>query len=197
MMKRNIGFLIVILLAGISLCSCNRYKLRHKLTLMQGQTVSIPQNLQPVYQGQDTLFNLNENALTRLIIYYDSVGCASCRVNRLATWDGIVLLSKAYRGNFEPIFIFAPGKAKIKDLKIALEGSFFEYPVWIDTASLFLKQNPFIPADDDRFHTFLLDKSNRVVLVGDPVSNEKLHDICLSTIKEIIENQGYIPESVK
>lgn len=67
------------------------------------------------------------------------------------------------------------------------------YPALIDENGLFPAANPHIPADS-RFHTFLLDKNGKVILIGDPVNNPPLWELYKSTITTLIENDGVMPE---
>lgn len=61
-----------------------------------------------------------------------------------------------------------------------------------DSARLFLTTNP-IPSDY-RFHTFLLDKDNRVVLVGSPIGNPKMWELYKSTIARLAAHGGTLPD---
>jgi hypothetical protein len=97
---------------------------------------------------------------------------------------------------FLSIFLFSPTRAKIGETLMALDVSQFNYPVFIDESGLFPKANPHIPADN-RFHTFLLDKNGKVVLVGDPVNNPALWELYKTTITTLIENDGVMPEVEK
>ncbi len=42
-------------------------------------------------------------------------------------------------------------------------------------------------------HTFLLDRENRVVLVGSPIGNPKMWELYKSTIAKLVENDGTLP----
>jgi hypothetical protein len=76
----------------------------------------------------------------------------------------------------------------IKTLRIAQ----FDYPLFLDERQAFPAANPHIPADN-RFHTFLLDKNGKVVLVGDPVNNPPLWEFYKTTITTLIDNGGTMP----
>lgn len=51
--------------------------------------------------------------------------------------------------------------------------------VYIDDRQDFITNNPTIP-EDAMFHTFLLDRKNKIVLVGNPVHNENCGN-CIKT----------------
>ena len=46
----------------------------------------------------------------------------------------------------------------------------------------FLKLNPHIPSER-RFHTFLLDNNNNVILIGDPTKNRKIKNMIYNTLQ--------------
>ncbi len=64
--------------------------------------------------------------------------------------------------------------------------------VW-DSAMVFVRSNPAVPDNSD-YHTFLLDRDNRVVLVGSPVGNPKMWELYKSTIARLGEGAGIMPE---
>lgn len=56
----------------------------------------------------------------------------------------------------------------------------FNAPVWIDRMNAFYNLNHF--PSDERFQTFLLDKDNRVLAVGNPIHNPKIKELYLKII---------------
>jgi len=93
---------------------------------------------------------------------------------------------------FTPVFVFSPPRAKVDEVLRTIEATQFDYPAFIDEKQAFATDNPHIP-DDRRFHTFLLDKNGKVVLVGDPVNNPGLWELYKTTITLLIENGGTLP----
>ena len=65
-------------------------------------------------------------------------------------------------------------------MKISLKEDNFDYPVCMDTANEFYQLNrfPMYPI----LQTFLLDKDNRIVAMGDPVTNPKIKELYLNLI---------------
>ena len=63
--------------------------------------------------------------------------------------------------------------------------------VYVDDRQYFITNNPTIP-EDAMFHTFLLDRENRIVLVGNPVHNEKLWELYKNTINQLIKDGGLL-----
>jgi len=65
--------------------------------------------------------------------------------------------------------------------------------MYIDDRHLFPAANPGIPTDI-RFHVFLLDKNNRVTLIGSPLHNESLWNLYKQTIDTLLANGGVMPD---
>ena len=55
--------------------------------------------------------------------------------------------------------------------------------IFVDTANVFTESNPNIPSES-MYHTFLLDENNNVILVGNPIVNEKIADMLPSIVEE-------------
>lgn len=55
-------------------------------------------------------------------------------------------------------------------------------PIQVDTLDLFLEVNGISSNDNRNFHTFLLDKDGKVILVGDPASHDSILKYYLKAI---------------
>lgn len=62
-----------------------------------------------------------------------------------------------------------------------LENSYFNHPVCIDEDDAFNRLNHF--PSDMSFQTFLLDKDNKVVVIGNPIHNLKLGELYMQIIQ--------------
>jgi hypothetical protein len=110
----------------------------------------------------------------------------------MVEYSGILNFYEEAGEGFAPIFLFSPPRAKIRETLWAIDMAQLNYPVFIDEWGAFPTANPHIPTDS-RFHTFLLDKNGKVVLVGDPVNNPPLWELYKSTITTLIKNDGVMP----
>lgn len=164
-----------------SLFSCNRGNVGKQLENFVGMEVVLPKGMQGNLQGRDTLLSVPD-APMRLVVWFDSLGCSSCRINRMHEWNDVVQFAEGMGDRFDPVFIFSPKAADRHSVRIALRTAFFEYPVYIDEDGMFPKNNPQLPTDE-RMHTFLLNADNKVVLVGSPVGNEALWELYKEQIR--------------
>lgn len=100
-------------------------------------------------------------------------------------WQEVIATSIGLKHKFNAIFIFSPKRGTEFQLITSLKAAQLDYPVFLDSGGLFLKRNPRIPSGE-MYHTFLLDRQNRVVLVGNPIGNERLWELYKKEIKNII-----------
>jgi hypothetical protein len=118
----------------------------------------------------------------KILLYIDSIGCMSCRF-RLGEWKKIIagadtLFSK--KPDF--IFVFQPKHVGDKEIKQLLKQNGFIYPVFIDIDNQTFALNNF--PKEQEYQCFLLDKDNKVVMVGNPVLNPAIWKL----YKQVISN---------
>ena len=135
--------------------------------------ITIPHLHHAIYNGKDTVMHFSNEASVRMIVLYDSTFCASCHLPNMKIWDEVIEYSKATQSKFEPIFIFSPKQDEVASLKQGLRDNMYEWPFFIDENGDFLKKNTVIP-QDSRFHVFLLNSENKIILVGNPLNNETI-----------------------
>lgn len=197
-MKKFLPVYLAVFSAIVTLCGCDNQKrgIKKDLEKMFAYQITIPDIESAYYNGQDTIIPMGTfGAPARMIIYYDSLLCGSCHVNKLWEWSDVVTHSTALRGKFKPIFIFSPAKGKVNEVRVSLRSyqDILDWPVYLDGEGLFPGKNSELPANHN-MHTFLLDKNNKPVLVGNPVGNEKLWNLYKDSIRKLIDNDGLMPE---
>ena len=168
------------------LISCqNHSNLQASMEEFVGKELFLPEDLRLCADSVD-----NSEIHNKLIVWFDSTECGSCRMNRLYEWndDPVVHYAQGLKGKFDVILIFSPKKQDARSLKFTLEGYDVSFPVIIDENGDFLRLNPHLP-EDKRLHSFLLDKDNKVVLVGNPLGNEKLWELYKDQIRQLINER--------
>lgn len=190
------ALLFVLSSYSLMLISCGDHNLHRELEVFTEKEVVVPVELRQMVDGRDSLVLNSGDRSARLIVWVDSVACSSCRINQMFQYTEMIDFRKESGDGFVPLFVFSPPRAKIDDVKLTLKHSGLQFPLFIDERGLFAAANPHIPTDS-RFHTFLLDKNGKVVLVGDPVNNPPLWELYKTTITQLIENDGTLPISEK
>lgn len=136
--------------------------------------VVFPENSYFVSLNKDTMY-LPKSEYT-IVTYVDSIGCTSCKL-KLMEWRR--LIAQVDSANNTSVLFFLHPKDE-KEIVYALRRDNFTYPVCIDEKDTFNKLNK-LP-HDEMFQTFLLDKNNKVVAIGNPVHNPKVKELYLKII---------------
>lgn len=175
---RNILCASIVLMMFLS-CSYKQ-NISKDLAIMKSRPIVLPLNKDLIVCGTDTV---NNNHMFNYVIYSDSLDCTSCIINNLYSWEPIIKYCQKYPGRIKFNFIFAPMEKNLKHTVLQIKSSNFNFPVVVDSSKQFEKLNPHLPKDR-MFHTFLLDKNNRVVLVGNPINNQKIQSLLLKILEE-------------
>ena len=153
-----------------------------------GKTVQFPEKMFFTIRGNDTV-DYSIEGKYKILSYVDSTGCTSCKLG-LKEWSKyIAQMDSITDGSVKFLFFFFPkdGTEIFQILRIDK----FETPICIDNEDALNKLNRF--PQDERFQTLLLNESNRVLAIGNPIHNPKVKDLYL----KIIQGKGTDMEPAK
>ena len=144
----------------------------------QEKEIKFPDNLIFTrYLTDTTDFQIPQSEYT-VLVYVDSTGCTSCKL-QLHKWKELIEYADSEtQGKVPFLFFFHPKDTK--EIRYLLKRNGFDRPVYIDLDDRLNKLNKF-PADMT-FQTFLLDKNNKIVALGNPVHNTAVKDLYLKQI---------------
>lgn len=128
---------------------------------------------------------------SKLVIYLDSVSCSPCVISRLNELERFFDISEVSGGAFIPVFIFTLSeKYDLAAITKSLSYNKVKYPIiYVDSGREFLSNNKFIPIEQ-KYHCFLVDKDDKIVLVGNPISSDSIWNKYITTIEQMIEGQS-------
>ena len=175
------------------LCSCTHNRNVRGVEKFVGQQIYLPQDWDAVWRGRDTVLNDFIDVPIKLVVWVDSLGCASCEVSQMSGWKDIVGYADSLAHSFRIIYLFTPKRHSSRGVKVNLRPRTFDYPLFLDRNATFVKLNPNLP-QNPKLHTFLLDKNNKVVCVGSPLHNASLWAFYKKTIQSMMDNDGILPE---
>ena len=159
---------LVGLVAFCSSCKKNRRK-ENVLKIVKewtGKEVRFPKALSCTSMGKDTACIDVYDDNYKILLYVDSLGCTSCRL-KLSEWKKMMQESDSvFIRKPEFIFIFQPKKKDEKELQSVFKQNGFRHPVFIDRDNEIDRINKF-PSNSE-YQCFLIDKDNKVLLVGNP-----------------------------
>ena len=180
---KKVIFVIFLHLMFVCFCMCDDKKLSELAFQWSSKTIFFPYNMCFTTQAFDTIDFDYQNNL-RVLYYVDSTGCSSCKLN-LSVWKQLIDTVSMYSNNRCSFIISFTPKNKnyvYNELRTKFSISSFDYPVCIDFEDSLNILNHF--PSDERFHCFLLDENNRVILIGNPVQNPKIKELYIRTICE-------------
>ena len=183
-MKKEFLYIIGLLVIGIP--SCKQDKRREDAIKIvaewTGKEIKFPQGLSCTSIGKDTTCVHLYNDNFKIVLYVDSTGCTSCNL-KLSEWNTILRESDSvFTRKPEFVFFFHPKMKNGRELQFILHQYGFRHPVFIDIENEIGKINKF-PSQPE-YQCFLLDKDNKVIMVGNPSLNTAIWTLYKSEINE-------------
>ena len=182
---------ILLLLSLLTACKeNNKEKFAQLVQEWQGKEIVFPQNMAFTRFVTEPVDYRIPDAEYKVLVYVDSVGCTSCKLQLLKWKELIAHVDSATNGNVPFIFVFQ--SKDDRELRYILKCDNFDRPVCIDRNNRFNSSNRF--PQDITFQTFLLDKDNKVKVIGNPVHNLAVRDLYLKQITGI-QYQEALPKT--
>ena len=176
MMRTIVGIICIVLFTA---CSESREEAVYRLVKeWTGKEIKFPERSVFTVQGKDTVDFTFHDADYKVLVYVDSVGCTSCKL-QLDRWKKVIKETTEETGQDIPFLFFFHPK-DMKELRYLTRRDSFTYPVCFDENDELNGLNCF--PSDMTFQTFLLDKDNKVVSVGNPVHNPRVKELYLKHI---------------
>ncbi|MCL2502373.1 MAG: hypothetical protein FWE99_04505 [Bacteroidales bacterium] len=184
---------IIACIALLFFLSCANNRLVKDIEQFMNRQIVLSADWDAVYKGRDTVLTDFLEVPIKLVVWYDSLGCGSCEVGKMHEWNKITAYADSLAPWFSIVYLFTPSRADLRSVDRAVRIDKFDYPVFIDKDAAFIRQNPKLPKNR-RLHSFLLDKNNKVVMVGNPLHNPTLWALYKTTIQKMMDNNGVLPE---
>ena len=185
---KNVYIILSCILLFFSSCKMSDDEYwKKELRCWHGREIRFPSNLRFSVYGEDIVDDIISDGY-KIVHYVDSTGCTSCKLNLVEWKDFITVLDSMTNCNV-PLLFFIHTK-QTREVKFALKESSFDYPVCLDKGNEFCRLNELsqLPV----LHTFLLDKYNKVIAMGNPVNNERVKELYLNLIsgKKVLPELG-------
>lgn len=177
-MVRN-GLLLIC--CFLLLIACEDSKRKQFSSLVQEweeKEILFPEN--PIFTrfATDTTFYRIPKSEYKVVVYVDSFGCISCKL-QLPKWKEFISKVDSLSGGKVPfLFFFQP--RDMKSLHHLLLRDDFSLPICVDANNEFDSLNHF--PREIMFQSFLLDKDNCVIVIGNPVHNLSVRDLYIRNL---------------
>lgn len=185
--KRNriTGRVLLFIMGCCLLAACNSQKrgLEEKIEKLQSKAIEMPYERMACW-ASDSIKAISpwNKAKLKLVHYIDTLTCSTCYLQKAALNELICSMEKLSNNEFYNVFIINPDSKTKKRLESDFHSRRIPQTIFVDSTNIFMETNSNIPSES-MYHTFLLDENNKVVLVGNPIANEKIGDL-LQTLVE-------------
>lgn len=123
----------------------------------------------------------------KIVVFTDSSQCTSCQLNAIMQWRTFMELTEKDCNKIKFYFIFHPSKGHVQSVIKKVKDIDLNAPIYIDADGIFLLRNPQIPRAS-RLHTMLLDENNMVLIIGNPIINDKIEKLYKDAINNCIQH---------
>lgn len=184
--------IITVLIFLFTFISCQKSHHQRVLRITEswlGKEILFPTHSVFMVNARDTVNFSFEKAEHKILSYVDTLGCISCKL-QLNQWEK--WMQELEDKNLQiPVLFYIHAKSK-RDFRGAILKDAFPYPVCYDEHDSLNKMNHF--PDNMAFQTFLLDKENKVVALGNPIHNPRVKELYLDIIqgKQQLEDKAAI-----
>lgn len=173
---------LLLFFISIVFWSCTQEaRLRKKISEIAEHRINLCLDSMMVYHyaNDSCCMSQKNDAPYKCVVYVDTTDCSFCMLKRLLLWNDYIPYEVA--GKISLFFIVSSRKNEAYSLNRQLKHISLRHDVYIDTCQCFMRKNSFFPKEKI-FHTFLLNRDNHVVLVGDPIGNAKIENVLLKKI---------------
>ncbi len=179
--------LIQIIISITLLCGCED-NISRVVRKMHGKEISFKWNNQ--YVLDDTIiFNYTPTSPIKVVSYIDTTLCSRC----LETYFDVVKDYIKQINSDSVLFMCIFQHRSIEEIQPLLKDKeMSNISIVVDTDNLYLTTNS-LDKYTSMFASFLLDKNNCVVLVGDPLRSSSVRELYDKKIKAMLENGAFAP----
>jgi hypothetical protein len=175
----KVGFLILVASLTLVLTACKDKKAAEASRIVKtwiGKEIQFPEDIQCCILGKETDSDFCIDLLRRnykILLYVDSLECSSCRL-KLPEWKQLIEESDSiFQGDLGFVLFFQPKNRR--DMVNVFKQANFTYPLFLDINNSINKLNHF--PQQQPYQCFLLDKNNKVLMIGNPALNPKIWDL--------------------
>jgi len=177
--ESNRSFYYCIMICCLLLFSCKQNKrkqdIRQVVVEWTGKAIQFPTGIPCKSLGRDTDCVDTSNPNYKILLYVDSAGCTGCRL-KLSEWKQLISEADAlFPGKMDFLFFYQPKQRDLRELALQMNMADFPYPVFLDMDNQIDRANRF--PSDPSFQCFLLDRDNKVVLIGNPAVNPQIWEL--------------------
>ena len=192
-------YLLMSFILMLIACSRGRNDLIREIDSWIGKEIVFPSTSLFTVQCNDTIILHDSLGEYKILTYWDSIGCVGCKMF-LPGWQQLMAeFDSLVKDKVSFLFYSHPANKSDAIHKMRIEN--FRYPVCFDKHDSLNKSNHI--SSKLMLQTLLLDSSDIVVAVGNPVANPKIKELYLKIIqgkpigeeKTTVQTQVVVPKT--
>lgn len=175
------GCLVILCSLCIIYIGCHNHNTNYSKIIdeWKGKVIQLPLQIDWKTMGKDTTCPALLEPPNKILVYLDSTGCTPCKF-QISKWQA--LIDTCHQKQIHVSFLFIIHSSNYDELSVNLITHNFSYPMIYDIENRFNKLNHF--SKDPTLHVFLLDKDNKIQLIGSPINNPKMWELYKKTIAQ-------------
>lgn len=144
-----------------------------QVNAMIGKTIEMPDQLRCVQIGRDWP-SVDLDKEYKIVTYVDAGSCNECALKILGEWRRL-LDDLTPDQNARVGFVCVMSAANMAASDSAMARLQIPVPVYYDIPGNFIQKNELYV--DAKYRTFMLDRANRIILIGEPVGRPELWNL--------------------
>jgi len=180
----NLIKVVFLFLFSFTLFSCinKEHNLENATDQWLGRYIKFPKTIKYTTLSTDSANIDLIKKKCKILVYADSVGCTSCKLN-LSGWKLLIEdVERLYPNQVG--FVFFINSMDSITINLMLKYHEFNYPIIISEENTIGNLNNI--SKEIHLHFFLLNHNNKIFLVGDPVSDMNVKKMYIKTIEDIL-----------
>lgn len=178
MVVKELNLMILLAIMLFSCTESRKQEIERTTLKWLGKEVLFPSKMTFTRFATDTVNYDFSKSNYKIVVYVDSLGCTGCRL-QLKKWkEFISTLDSMTNSSVSVMFVFQ--SKNISEIEDLLLQNNFLMPIYVDIEDKMNNLNRF--PKDPRFQTFLIDKNNRIKVIGNPISNLNINKLYIDVI---------------
>ena len=172
--------ILTLLSSVILICSCRNKRYTDEIIRMQSHPLDMTpcENAFCCEEGKKKCY---DDAAYKLIIYVDSISCSQCLLSHMTDYMGTIVDFESV--GIKTLFIFEPGEKQAGNVISSLLQMALPIQTIVVQDGSFTSNNPHLPSTPT-LHSFLLNKNNEVIVVGNPIYNDRIKRLMLDYVED-------------
>lgn len=184
-----VGFFMQVLpLCMFESCYNDKAKALHTIEELTENRIRLPLNKMDEVRSDNFDKSITNKGSLRLVVYIDSFQCSPCLIDKIFQWNDKIKEADKRKGSLSFIFIVAPKRRQIEDTYLSIKSCGLVVPIYVDTAYAFNEANLFLPKSNV-YHTFLIDGRGKILIIGNPLTNDKIDKLMRNFIKDNLKKE--------